>query len=159
MDTGRERGFTMLELLVTMLVIAILSAIAVPNMSRIVWRNKLGTSTSSVTTSLYLARMKAINEGEDYGVEFYSDGTFRLIRDPLGTAEYSGTELRLEEGIQVVEITFNSRLPVFTANGQLDKGCLPTDVFQGVIRLTDGSIDTTMVEISMISGRIRETNL
>jgi len=144
--------------MVIIVIIGILSAIAVPNLSNVFSRNKLRASTTSVTSSLYLARMKAINDGEEYGVEFYEDGSYQILRDPYGTVEVIGTPYYLDDEVVFSEITFNDWLAVFTANGQLEKNCLPEGTYTGFIKIIDSALDSTTVEVTMISGRIRGTN-
>ncbi len=147
-----------MELMVIIVIIGILSAIAVPNMSRVLSRNKLRTSTMSVTSSLYLTRMKAINEGEQYGVEFLEDGSYQILRDPYGDGEVIGTPYHLDDEVIFSEITFNDWITVFTANGQLEKNCLPEGTYTGFIKISDSAMDSTTIEVTMISGRIREKN-
>jgi len=158
MNFRDEKGFTLVEMMIILVIIGILSAIAVPNMGNVFSRNKLMGSTTSVTSSLYLARMKAINDGEQYGVEFYEDGSYQILRDPYGDGEVIGNPYYLDDEILFSEITFNDWLAVFTANGQLEKNCLPSGLYTGMIKITDGDMDSTTVEVTMISGRIRETN-
>ena len=159
MKTKNENGFTLVELMVVLVVIVIMSAIAVPQMDKMFTKNRLRASTTSVTSSLYLARMKSINDGEQYGVQFNSgEGTYKILKDPYGTAEDFGHEYQLEDEISFNDITFVNDLAVFNEYGQLDKNCLPSGEYTGIIEIVDAEVDTTKVEVTFISGRIRETN-
>ena len=158
MKSKNENGFTLIEMMIVLVVITILGALVLPNMDRVFSKNKLRSSTTSVTSSLYLARMKAINKGEPYGVEFFGDRSYQILKDPYGTAEVFGTPYNLDDEISFEDVTFIDWLAVFNEYGQLHKNCIPTGVSTGTVRISDGSADTTMVEVTHISGRIRETN-
>ena len=157
MKLWNKKGFTLVEMLVVLFILGILAALAGPNLTNMFSKNKMRTSTSAVTSTLYLARMKAINDGELFGVEFFEDGIFNIVQDPYGARTVIGTPYQLEEGITFADISFVSWLAVFTEYGQLDKNCLSTGETIGVIQLTDGFEDSTMVEVTFITGRIRET--
>ena len=60
MNKRSEKGFTLLEILVVGIIVSILAAVAVPRMGFRFSKNRLRSSTSSVTSMLYLARMKAV---------------------------------------------------------------------------------------------------
>lgn len=161
MKTGNENGFTLVELMIVLVILGILVTIAMPNLGMVFTKNKLQASTSQVTSSLYLARMKAVNDAEPYGVKFNmtAPGDINIIRDPLGDNEVRGATSRLKEGIEFSEITFQNDLVIFNEFGQLDKNCLPTGILTGTIIMTNSLEDTTRVDITRLTGRIRETNL
>ena len=159
MHTQREKGFTLIEILIVGVIMTVLAAIAMPRMGFLFSKNKLRTSTSSVTSSLYLARMKAVNDGENYGVQFSGDGYIEIVRDPLGVYEISSITNRIEEGIEFAEITFENWLAVFNSVGQLDKSCLPSGDLTAHVILANDKGDSTIVEVNFITGRIKETNL
>ncbi|MDP2982785.1 MAG: prepilin-type N-terminal cleavage/methylation domain-containing protein [Candidatus Latescibacter sp.] len=155
---GNERGFTMVEILIVMVILGILATLAVPNISQLFKKDKLRASTTSVTSSLYLARMKAVNDGAPYGVKFNIDGTFYVASDPKTTPQIKGSLYRLEKGVAFGSNTFINQLAIFNEYGQLDKSCLATGNMTGTVVITNGTIDSTKVEVTFISGRIRETN-
>ncbi len=159
MHTQNEKGFTLVEILIVVALITVISALAIPRMGFVLSKNKLRTSTSSVTSSLYLARMKAVNDSENYGVQFSGNGDIEIVRDPLGVYEITSVTNRIEEGIEFVEVTFEDWLAVFNSVGQLDKSCLPSGDLTAHVILANDKGDSTKVEVTFITGRIRETNL
>jgi type II secretion system protein H len=159
MNNRRERGFTLVEILIVMVIVGIMASLAVPNLRPMFKKDKLRASTTSVTSSLYMARTKSVNDGRPYGVKFETSGQFYMVSDPKGTPTRWGVPHRLEDEVSIVSNTFVNGLVIFNEYGQLDKSCLPTGAFTGTIILSDGSPNSTRVDITYISGRIRETNL
>lgn len=64
----RMRGFTIIELMITLVVAAILLAIAIPSFTYLTVSNKLTTSANSLVSNLAIARMAAIKRNADVGV-------------------------------------------------------------------------------------------
>lgn len=59
----RELGFTMVELLVTLVVLAVLLALAAPSMSKFVSNSRLRSSHGELVSALTLARSEATRRG------------------------------------------------------------------------------------------------
>jgi type IV fimbrial biogenesis protein FimT len=60
-----SRGFTLLELMVTLSVLGVLIAIAVPDLQRLIQENRLQSATAEFQSALALARTEAIRRGGD----------------------------------------------------------------------------------------------
>jgi type IV fimbrial biogenesis protein FimT len=56
----RQRGFTLIELMVTITVLAILASLAGPSMGDMIERRRLASQTEAITDLLHLARSEAI---------------------------------------------------------------------------------------------------
>jgi prepilin-type N-terminal cleavage/methylation domain-containing protein len=158
MERYHERGFTLVELLIVMVIVGILATLALPNLKSFFTRDRLLASTTTVTSSLYLARTKAVNDGIQYGVQFASNGDFYVVKTPKGTPSIHGVVHHLDKGVNFLSNTFVSNLVIFNEYGQLDRACLSSGQMTGTIMLAN-TADTTQVDVTFISGRIRETNL
>lgn len=76
---GRVRaatgGFTLVELMVTLAVVGILAAVAVPAMTSLIAGNRLAGASSELTSSLQLARSEAIRRNAQVTICASSNGT------------------------------------------------------------------------------------
>lgn len=88
----RQRGFTLVELMVTLFVAAILTVIAVPSFNTMINTNRLTTAADAVVGALSTARMDAIKNNAP--VQFCSNSASSNSSgagDTLGTACASST--------------------------------------------------------------------
>jgi type IV fimbrial biogenesis protein FimT len=75
------RGFTMVELMVTLVVLAILMAVAAPNLVTFINNSRLRSTHGELTSALTLARSEATKRGTSVVVEALA---------PTAGAEFSG---------------------------------------------------------------------
>lgn len=59
----RAAGFTLIELMITLVVAAVLMGVAIPAMAGLVFRTQLSTATNELGSQLALARTEAVNRG------------------------------------------------------------------------------------------------
>jgi len=71
---GRVRGFTLIELMVTIAVLALLVAVATPAMMSLVNSNRISSSAGELTAALQLARAEAIRRSATVTVCGSADG-------------------------------------------------------------------------------------
>jgi type IV fimbrial biogenesis protein FimT len=60
---NRQRGFTLIELIVALLVLAVLISLAAPSFRTIIQNNRLATGTNGLVSALNLARSEAVKRG------------------------------------------------------------------------------------------------
>ncbi len=70
------RGFTLIELMVTLVVVAVLMGIGVPSFQRLQQSTRTSTAFHLLTTSLALARMAAVKQHAQVSVCPSSDGRY-----------------------------------------------------------------------------------
>ncbi len=75
MKTNTQQAFTLLELMVTLSIVAIVMAIAVPNMSQFVKNDRLTSYSNTLLSDLMLARSKAVQRNQPVIVCASSDQT------------------------------------------------------------------------------------
>jgi len=84
----RERGFTLVELLITMAIALVLLMIAVPSFKNITLSNKLTTTANDIVNAINVARMEAVKRNSS--TQLCSNSTGANTSDTLGGA--CGTE-------------------------------------------------------------------
>src|SRR5258708_6158827 len=81
--TRSARGFTLIELCVSLTIASIAVLTVLPNIARMTTRSRVIETSRQVAAALQLARMRAINERVPYAVSFSSTG-FNLYQDTNG---------------------------------------------------------------------------
>ena len=122
-----SKGFTLLELMVTIAIVAILAAIAFPSFQTTIRSNRVSSANNEVIGLVNLARSEAIRSGRGGGVCGSSDGSdcdgdwaegMLAFSDPEGSGKFGsgGTALRfvtVNEALQLTgpeeEIAFDGR--------------------------------------------------
>ncbi|GAB2808198.1 GspH/FimT family pseudopilin [Dyella kyungheensis] len=81
---GRQRGFTLVELMVTLAVLVVLMAVAVPSFRSITLSNRLTTNANELVGAIQTARMEAIKRNAR--TQFCSNSDTSNTTDTLGDA-------------------------------------------------------------------------
>ena len=101
----KQSGFTIIELMLAVVIVAILAGIALPSFNYAIANNKMSSNANEVVGAFNLARSEATQRGSRVNISSVSGGTnwatgFRVWRDANGNAAYdAGEEIRVFEAI------------------------------------------------------------
>jgi type IV fimbrial biogenesis protein FimT len=87
MKRSASRGFTLIELMFTVALLAILTSLAAPSFARMMASNRMATQTNEFTAALNLARLEAVRRGQPVairGCTVVCDGTDDSIQFERG---------------------------------------------------------------------------
>ncbi len=90
LDSRSNRGFTVLELMVTLAVAGVLVTVGVPGFTEIVRNNRVTAQTNELVTAINLARSEAIKRGRNVAVAVTESGN-----GWAATVTVGGNELRV----------------------------------------------------------------
>lgn len=84
---GSESGFTLLELLTTLVVMAVLVSLAAPSMRGVASRVRTQGAIDQLTADLSLARMYSVRDGRRTAVSITSATKYIVVRSPAGAGD------------------------------------------------------------------------
>jgi Tfp pilus assembly protein FimT len=137
-----ELGFTLLQVLITVAVIAIVSGFALVGWARARDSIRLQNSVSTLTGYLEKARIDAVRRHDSsgtVGVAFTSPTTYNVTLDFGGAGTASTRSFSLESGVQVIDLTLPS--VIFNWRGRTSS-CTITFALQ------NGGGDQSWVDVS-----------
>ena len=121
-----HRGFTLIELMVTLAVIAILAAVATPQVGRWMQNTKLKTGVIDLLVAIQHVRMLAVKEDRNLVLTFDPDGDGRLDGTYTAFVDNGGglpglwtreaderiaTSGRVPPGVSLIEASFAGGVP------------------------------------------------
>lgn len=132
MRASKSKGFTLIELMITIAVVAIGLALAYPSFTSVLRSNQVATRTNELIASFYLARTEAVRSNRGAGVCPSADGAncngvnwgsgWLVFTDQDGDGALSAdgdTVVRFVEGSQNVSLTSIEDVVAFDNRGRL----------------------------------------
>lgn len=165
MSSRSSQGFTLIELIITIALIAIIAGFAVPSFSQLIANNRITSATNNLIGVLNYARAESVKRGRSVDVSALSSagnadewgGGWRVWVD-VGTAGYqAGEEIRVFSEVPD-SVTINGPDSVtnfrFRANGFVDPSPASGTEYNFQI-CDDRSGETGRIVQIHTSGRIR----
>lgn len=150
-------GFTLMEIFITLIIIAVLTGIVTVGYNLMPSRETLRKDSAAVKSLLLTARMRAINSGTPYGVMFETaTGDYYVVRDPLGAAVAEGPFQSLDSRNSFSSTDFVDDFVIFNIFGELSEDCLLEEETEGEIYLTNPEGNIIRLNILLTTGRVKE---
>jgi type II secretory pathway pseudopilin PulG len=117
----RERGFTLLEAIIVVGLIAIIVAVTLPQLTKVLINQRIETSAHRISTSLRFARMSEVKRKIPYQVVINSESasnpnTYALQYKPGASWEiYPDAETHVEGSLTILDSSLDS--VIFDARG------------------------------------------
>ena len=123
---GVNKGFTIMDMMVTLAIFTIVAAIAVPNYLAFQPQQRLNGGTRVVLNKLRWARAQAVERNSNYQVILLNDTTLRIFNDLNGNGSPDTKEDQQDINIRLdypnVTISMSGSAPTFTARGTATSG-------------------------------------
>ncbi|OPY89060.1 MAG: hypothetical protein A4E72_01219 [Syntrophus sp. PtaU1.Bin208] len=151
MTQDSARGFTVMELVVAMAIMAILAAIAAPNFQEFMTQRRLSGAARVIASDLMNARMQAVSQNNKVIVSLTNDHQYQIVRDVNNNQTVDTGEGGPSKDIHpdYYDVTFASSSvgynPVFHGNGT---------AVNGKITVSNSRGDQLYIKIST-GGRIK----
>ncbi len=143
-----ENGFTLLEIIIVTVIIALISVIAIPSISQLKGKHDLERTARMMVSEFNFVQQTALAYGKTCRIEFFTQVNAYRLRMPGETRL-----IWLPEGISIASNNFPAidgggyRLLSFNRNGAPNRG--------GTISLANERGDRLYIIIYLATGRIR----
>ena len=90
---NKQSGFTLIELMVIIAILAVFAGIAVPNFLSYMPKHRLNGAARQVMGDLMAARMKAVSQNNEFKIFFLANGhEYTILDDDDNDGNIGGTE-------------------------------------------------------------------
>ncbi|MDX1593878.1 MAG: GspH/FimT family pseudopilin [Gammaproteobacteria bacterium] len=134
-------GFTLVELMIVVVVLAVIATVAIPNLRTIIQKSEIKDTSGAITSSMMLARTEAVTQG-------------RSITVCITSSTSCSTSGTWEEGWIVLEPTTNTVIRRVPAQAEA-VGVTVSDAVGRVIYSRDGAADFQEVDGDDITSGVK----
>jgi len=139
-----QAGFTLVEMMVVIAIVAILGSLAAPSFQEMLRKNRLSASVAAMQGSLNLARSEAVTRGADARITIAANGTagswtngWTVFVDQTTTAN-NGVAPTADVANSVTRLSVMQELPSGVTTGQ-SSGAPSYFIYNGQGRIIDAS--------------------
>lgn len=145
---NKQSGFTLIELIVIIAIVAVFAGIAVPNFLSYMPKHRLNGAARQVMGDLMAARMKAVKENNRFKVFFLDNHQYKILDDDNNNNVEDSGEWTNTKDIQreYSDVTFSATAdPIFYPRGT---------AYGTTITLTNSAGSTKDVKVHL-TGRVK----
>lgn len=145
----RERGFTLVELMTVIAIVAVLAATAAPSFRQLIATQRIRGAASALTESLWVARAEALKRNADVGFLFAGAANDWSVPDPAGgntpllTQSAFPTVSSVMQRGGNVQFNFNAYGRLSTGSGWVQFGDDPSGIYRCLVVATTGRATAT----------------
>ncbi len=169
-NINRNQGFTLVEIVITILVVGIISAVAIPSLKGFFADIKLNAATEEIATAIWYARNLAVKEEKEHRVTFStSENDFKVQRKEgvliwstvLNSFDKKDYMLDFDtdrhvKGVNIINADFGMMTVSVTFGSDVEDPGRPTDC--GTVIIEYDKLKR-IVTVSPITGRVRAGDL
>jgi prepilin-type N-terminal cleavage/methylation domain-containing protein len=144
--TRANKGFTLIEMLIVISLIAIITAIAVPQFTRYTQNNALQSAARELAGDIQIIRQRAAADSAAYTLQFLDNTRYTYTLPPNPAVIKNVTTLTDYSDIRFDENTFPGNRIMFQPRGTMAQW--------GRVRLTNNRGSTVLLTASPPIGRI-----
>ena len=146
----RRHGITMIELVITLAIVAVLTVMVVPNLGRWIQHHRMKAALRQMVSQMELAKISALKNNLEYRVAFdVANGKFELQRGnrPGGSGDWNpeGGEFSIPRQVSI-NVTFGGDRVQFNPDGTAGPG--------GSVDLSIGSGEQYEITVTTATGKI-----
>ena len=121
-----KKGVTLLELIVVMVIIAIMAALAVPNIAAWLPNYRLRTATRDIVSTMRTAQMKAVSMNLEHRVQFNLEAGSYIVQRMTTTGVWvdDGVLQTIPSGTRFHQIDLAGSLATFNPNSTSTSGSI-----------------------------------
>lgn len=117
---SKQSGFTLVEMMIVIAILAVLVGIAIPNYLAWLPKSRLNGAARQIMGNLMWARMQAVNQNNNFRVFFLDSHNYQILDDDDNNGNINGGEWTQTKDIQqeYSDVTFSAtRNPIFYPRG------------------------------------------
>jgi type IV fimbrial biogenesis protein FimT len=132
-------GFTLIELVVVLTVIAVMAAVATPNIMRYMSRVRLGGASRLIMSDMMWARMQAVTQQNEFRIFFLNENQYVILDDDDNDGKMDSGEWQKTKSIKKLyhDVRMRSNVdPIFFPRGNASMGAVMVENPAGKRKVT-----------------------